>query len=124
MEKVARRVRVVTVKHLAAKLSGCDKQLLNDEKRLKEMLDEVSSSVKMTVLRRATHRFEPQGVSLVYLLAESHISLHTWPECGLADIEIVSCNKESDLMEGLRFCIERLGATEHDYRIWTFTHHY
>jgi len=114
----------VTVKHLAAKLNGCDEEILDDEERLKEILDEVSSSVKMTVLQRATHRFEPQGVSLVYLLAESHISLHTWPECGLADIEIVSCNKGSDVLRGLRLCVERLGASEYDYRLWTFTHHY
>lgn len=118
------KVCVVQVKHLAAKLSGCDVQLLNDEEMLITILDEVSSAVKMTVIQRAIHRFKPQGVSIVYLLAESHISLHTWPECGVADLEIVSCNEASDVLQGFRLCAKRLRAGDCDYRIWTFTHHY
>ncbi|MCX7702895.1 MAG: adenosylmethionine decarboxylase [Planctomycetota bacterium] len=121
---VQQSTRCVKVKHLAAKLSGCDPVILNDEKRLKEILEEVSSAVKMSVLQRVSHRFEPQGVSLVYLLAESHISIHTWPECGVADLEIVTCREESDVSVGLKLCKERLKAVKVEHRVWTFAHNY
>jgi S-adenosylmethionine decarboxylase len=121
---VQQNTRCVKVRHLAAKLSGCDPVILNDKNSLIQVLDEVSRAVKMTIISRLSHSFTPQGISLVYLLAESHISIHTWPECGIADLEIVTCNEDSDVTVGLKLCCERLKAEKSDHRIWTFTHHY
>ena len=46
-----------------------------------------------TLLDITSHKFEPQGVTAVALLAESHISIHTWPEKGIAVCDIFTCGE-------------------------------
>ncbi|RKY15626.1 MAG: adenosylmethionine decarboxylase [Planctomycetota bacterium] len=122
--RVETRRRQVVVRHLAAKLMGCPPTLLNDPDAVSSVLDRVTEVVQMTFLERVSHRFSPQGVSVVYLLAESHIAVHTWPECGMVDIEIVTCNPESDVMAGLQEAMRLFSASECDHRVWVFTHDY
>ena len=116
--------RQVVVKHLAAKLAGCDSALIDDLDYVLDALDRVTEAINMTYLGRVVHRFDPHGLSAVYLLAESHISVHTWPECGLVDLEIVSCSASSDLEKGLRMIAAALGAESTACRKWTFKHDY
>lgn len=122
--RVETRKHQVVVRHLAAKLVGCPKDILNDPKAVQEILDRITKVVNMTFIKGASHRFSPQGVSVVYLLAESHIAVHTWPEFGIADLEIVTCNPESDVGMGLKEAKRLFGAISCDHRIWTFTHDY
>ena len=65
---------------------------LNDAKRLKKILREISKVCKLTVLRTSTHQFEPYGVTSLFLLSESHLSIHTWPEHGKFAMDVYSCN--------------------------------
>ena len=46
-----------------------------------------------TLLHIHLHRFQPDGVSGVAVLAESHISIHTWPEAGYAALDVFMCGK-------------------------------
>jgi S-adenosylmethionine decarboxylase len=64
---------------------------LNDEKLIKKLLHDAAYCAKMTVLNFITHKFYPQGVTGVVLLAESHISIHTWPETGKAAVDVYTC---------------------------------
>ena len=59
---------------------------LDDEEYVKETLIEASKIGKLEVLKVDTHKFEPYGVTGYALLAESHISIHTWPEDGIATV--------------------------------------
>jgi len=52
----------------------------------------VASLMCVTVLNVATHKFEPQGVTAIVMIAESHLSIHTWPEHGYAAVDIFTCN--------------------------------
>ena len=61
----------------------------------------------MTIIKRVSHFYGP-GVSVVFLLAESHVSIHTWPEFGFADFEVVSCKESSDIVKGLNMAVEAL----------------
>jgi S-adenosylmethionine decarboxylase len=45
------------------------------------------------VLGAVSHRFQPQGASVVVLVAESHLSIHTWPEHAYAAADILTCGK-------------------------------
>jgi len=53
---------------------------LDDEARIRRFLEESVCACKATLLSLHTHRFSPQGISGVAIIAESHISIHTWPE--------------------------------------------
>ena len=70
---------------------------LNNMKYLKEMCASVIEKVKLTPLKEVEHQFEPQGISIIYLLAESHLSLHSWPENNSFAMDIHSCNSEIDM---------------------------
>ena len=70
---------------------------LNNMEYLHEMCDSVITKVKLTPLKDAAHQFQPQGISIIYLLAESHLSIHTWPENNSFAMDIHSCNSDLDL---------------------------
>ena len=59
-----------------------------------ENLDALLDSAGFGVLGKQRHDFVPQGVTCLWLLSESHLALHTWPEHGVAYVELSSCNKE------------------------------
>jgi S-adenosylmethionine/arginine decarboxylase-like enzyme len=74
------------------------------------LLDAVVSHLGLTKLHTATHHFEPQGVSIIYLLSESHIALHTWPENGTGYITLSSCGDRQIEAAEMRRILERFGC--------------
>ena len=72
---------------------------LNDSKRLKKILREIAKICKLTVLRTSSHQFEPYGVTSLFLLSESHLSIHTWPEHGKFAMDVYSCNDSYSELE-------------------------
>ena len=74
--------------HFLLNLYGCDVEKLNNEKFIVEMFEQAVVEGKMTLLNLMTHKFEPQGITAVALLAESHISIHT-----LARARILCCGR-------------------------------
>ena len=74
---------------------------LNDSKRLKKILREISKVCKLTVLRTSTHQFEPYVVTSLFLLSESHLSIHTWPEYGKFAMDVYSCNDNYSEIENI-----------------------
>jgi len=64
---------------------------LNDEDLMKTALRDAAIAARATIVHIHTHRFAPQGVSGVAVLAESHISAHTWPELGYGAFDIYTC---------------------------------
>lgn len=65
---------------------------LDDLQRIEGALREATSAANATLLEINLHRFSPNGgISGVALLAESHISIHTWPERSYAAVDIFMC---------------------------------
>jgi S-adenosylmethionine decarboxylase len=81
------------MKHIVFTLYGCQSSLLDDEDYIRKILWEATHHMGATFLKTTTHKFDPQGVTAVTLLAESHISIHTWPEKGTAVCDIFTCGK-------------------------------
>jgi S-adenosylmethionine decarboxylase proenzyme len=65
--------------------------LLNDINRLKQFMDEICDKYNFTVINRAQHEFSPHGFTIVYLLSESHISVHTYPEHRYVAMDLYTC---------------------------------
>ena len=78
-------------KHCILELYECDPSRLNDEAFLRTSITTAAKSAGATLLNLITHHFEPQGVTGLALLAESHISIHTWPESGYAAVDVFTC---------------------------------
>lgn len=64
---------------------------LDDEARIRQAFRDCVAACGATLLHIHTHRFSPQGVSGVAVLAESHISVHTWPEIGYGAFDVFMC---------------------------------
>ncbi len=79
-------------RHLIAEIWSGDPSLLNDPGYLRESVLEACKAGDLTVLDVLVHEFSPHGVTLVALLAESHISVHTWPEHGYAAVDVFACD--------------------------------
>ena len=73
-------------------LYGCPAELLRDEQRLTQVLQQAAQTAGATILSSHFHTFGGEGgVTGVLLLAESHISIHTWPEHGFAAADVFLC---------------------------------
>jgi S-adenosylmethionine decarboxylase len=83
-------------RHLLLTLSGCPPQLLDDQAGLEELVRRAAAATGATVLQVSSHQFAPQGVTALALLAESHASLHTYPERGLAFWDCFTCGAACD----------------------------
>jgi S-adenosylmethionine decarboxylase len=106
---------VYTGTHLLADLSGCSG--LDDAARVELALREAVAAASATLLDVRLHHFGPgQGVTGVALLAESHISIHTWPEHGYAAVDIFLCGQSHDLDAALAALSTRLEAGRCDER--------
>jgi len=64
---------------------------LDDEARIAQAFRDCVEECGATLLHIHTHKFSPQGVSGVAVLAESHISVHTWPEIGYGAFDVFMC---------------------------------
>lgn len=80
--------------HWLVELYDCDKDLLNDPKMVESLLVNTAKKSKATVIESCLHHFVPHGVSRVVVIAESHLTIHTWPEYRYAAFDIFSCGKE------------------------------
>ena len=70
---------------------GCDPLVLNDQSYLEKAILEAATAAGATPLRTVFHQFSPQGVTGVVIIAESHLSIHTWPERGYASVDFYTC---------------------------------
>jgi S-adenosylmethionine decarboxylase len=75
--------------HLIVDLHGAKR--LNDIDHIEATLRRCIEAARATLLHIHLHHFQPSGVSGVAVLAESHISIHTWPEAGYAALDIFMC---------------------------------
>jgi S-adenosylmethionine decarboxylase proenzyme len=76
---------------ILADLYGCDRVTLDDADAIRAILVEAALRCGATIVDRCFHRFSPQGVSGVVVIAESHLAIHTWPEHGYAAVDLFTC---------------------------------
>ncbi len=96
---------------LLADFKSCDAARLNDIDFLVDHCIKAADAMGATVVDVHSHRYEPIGVSVVVILAESHLSLHTWPEYGLASVDIFVCNPANDPQRASAVLSDALGAS-------------
>ena len=74
-----------------------------------------AAAAKCQVLGSVKHHFEPHGASVVVLVAESHLSIHTWPEHGYAAADILTCG-ETLPQEGVKSLIDLMKPARSEVR--------
>ena len=79
--------------HLLVELRCCSSKLLNDLKKVEEILVAAAREANATVIESRFHKFSPFGISGVVVIAESHLTIHTWPEYGYAAVDVFTCGE-------------------------------
>jgi len=62
---------------------------------IEKIAQELITALKLKVVKRIPHTFHPKGITLAFILSESHLLIHTWPELGLVHIDLVTCSYRS-----------------------------
>jgi S-adenosylmethionine decarboxylase len=102
-------------KHYIAELSNCSNPVLHDIDLIREIITNAAVEANAEVREVALHRFSPQGISGVVVIAESHLSIHTWPEYDYAAIDIYTCGDHTDPEKACHYIADKLDA--HDLKI-------
>jgi len=81
-------------KHLICDIKNIkNHKLLNSLEELENMFEYICKIYDYTILNKAKHIFTPQGITIIYMLSESHISIHTFPEKNYASMDIYTCRE-------------------------------
>ena len=108
----------MTVKgfHIMADLHGCKPGSLGKSSSLRQALFKAADKAGFTVLGEKFHQFKPAGATGFLLLAQSHISAHSWPEHDFIAIDIYSCSGKEKAMKALEECISEFEPKKKDIR--------
>ena len=99
--------------HCILELYGCPSDLLNDVPFVCEAVEHASKQSLSTLIKLSSHQYQPQGVTVVGLLAESHISVHTWPEHRYVAIDIFTCGQSAEPRAACDFLVKHFHAQNH-----------
>ena len=76
---------------------------LNNLSDLNKLFEKVIKISKTNILGKKFHKFKPQGLTWFYLLSESHLSFHSWPELGSISIDLYTCGDKKKAEESITF---------------------
>jgi S-adenosylmethionine decarboxylase len=93
--------------HLLVELKDCNPDAIRDLNYVRETMISAARKAKATIVDVAFHEFSPFGISGMVVIAESHLSIHTWPEYGYAAVDIFTCGDTIKPDEAARYLIER-----------------
>lgn len=96
-------------KHCLLEANSCNLEALNDPDLIEAAMRDAIRTHHATLIDLVVNAFQPQGVTAIALLAESHISVHTWPELNYAAIDAFTCGRV-DAPAMCRSLAKHLGA--------------
>jgi S-adenosylmethionine decarboxylase len=99
-------------RHMTVEFYDCDSTIIVDSEKVKRAFLNAAKDSGATVLDYSFHVFEPQGVSGVVIIAESHFTVHAWPEHDYAAVDFFTCSDKIDLKKAIDSLKKSLGAEE------------
>ena len=97
-------------RHLLVELFDCDPDVINNLEAVKGALIEAAKRAQATIVDVVFHEFNPFGISGVVVIAESHLSIHTWPEYRYAAFDIFSCGEALQPEVAASYLVEQFAA--------------
>ena len=98
--------------HIIIELSECNADILRSVDRVASILVAAAKEANAEILQTAFHHFAPDGVSGVVVIAESHLSIHTWPEFGYAAMDIYTCGDRTEPWKACRYAAAEFQAKQ------------
>ena len=104
------------LKYTTAWMRKCNisRAALNDVSFLKAQFLLALEACKTHVIKIDSHQFQPEGITLTAVLADSHAVLHTWPEEAFVFAEIFTCGHRADPRVGIKFLVDLFQPRNHE----------
>lgn len=99
-------------RHHIVEFVDCDPEALRFVRTLKPLVLAATRDCGATIVDHSFHQFEPDGVSGTILIAESHVSFHSWPEHGYLSLDVFTCGDSMDARGLIRDVRAGVGAAE------------
>lgn len=96
--------------HYLIELYGCNYNIINNKKKIKNISKETAKIANATIIKPFFHKFRPYGVSGVVVIAESHITIHTWPEYKYCAADFFTCSAKMKTDESIEYLVKELEA--------------
>ncbi len=96
-------------RQIVAEFYHCEEACLADSGYIAEVMQRAAEVAGATIVTQTFHEFSPHGVSGVVVIAESHLSIHTWPEHGYAAVDLFTCGETVSpeiAFEHLKSCLK------------------
>ena len=108
-------VKQVVGKHVYGNLYECDTAVISDEEALRRIVMEAVERSKCTLHELKSWKFggEMGGISVIALVTESHIAIHTWIEYNYATVDVYTCGRYSDPEAAFDFIVSQLKPREY-----------
>lgn len=81
-------------RHILVEFYKCDTEIMNNRELIEKEMNRSAELAGATIVSSNFHNFNPYGVSGVVVIAESHLTIHTWPEYGYAAIDLFTCGED------------------------------
>jgi ornithine decarboxylase len=98
-------------RHVLAEFEGVPATLLNDSQFLRDSLERALNKAGATICSMTHKEFEPQGVTVLALLSESHASIHSYPERGAVFVDVFTCGRRADPELAVQLLRDMLGPS-------------
>lgn len=82
------------IKHFVALVKA--EPFENSTEKIEDVAQSIIGDLDLNVVKKLSHLFSPQGITLIYILSESHLIIHTWPESGFIHIDMVTCSLRTE----------------------------
>ena len=99
-------------RHFLAEFYRCSSEILNDKNKIADIMTRAVEVSNATIIKPFFHKFSPQGISGIIVIAESHLAIHTWPEFRFAAVDLFSCG-DFDFTEALKFIRDGLNSEKY-----------
>jgi S-adenosylmethionine decarboxylase len=89
-------------------LRDCDAEKLASLEKVEDVMVSAAREAQATIVDSSFHEFNPFGISGMVIIAESHLSIHTWPEYGYAAVDIFTCGSTIKPEDAAQYLIREL----------------
>lgn len=96
--------------HLLVELRECNPEILKSLEKVRSIMVSAAKDAKATIVDVSFHEFNPFGISGVVVIAESHLTIHTWPEYDYAAVDIFTCGDIIKPEVAASYLIKALGC--------------
>ncbi|MFC4022441.1 adenosylmethionine decarboxylase [Oceanobacillus longus] len=97
-------------RHVLIEFYGCPSEVIEDHALIEKHMRGAAAYSGATIVESVFHHFNPYGVSGAVIIAESHLTIHTWPEYGFASVDVYTCGDSVNPWKAADYLSEKLQA--------------